>query len=191
MIKKTLTYKTPDGEDVTGDFYFSLSMADILEKAADDVAVADLLDLAKGTDKAKLIRTFTELIEQSVGRRGEMGLVKHPAFASEFMHSEAFSVLIWEILNDAKAAAEFVNGIMPADVMKKLQDSGALEQPEGQTHVSVIGGDPIVFKKPEEYTRKELLEMPQHVFDKIVGKNPLKMSQEHLAIAYMRRTAGE
>lgn len=187
MIKKSLTYKNLDGDAVTEDFYFSLSMGDILEKAADDAQVAELMALAKGTDKAKIMRTFTDLIAQSVGKRGGMGLIKSPEFSSEFMNSEAFSVLIWEILNDAKSAAEFVNGLFPADVVKKLAESGALEQSETPGRVPVIGGE----KKLEEYSRKELLEMSQAEFDRLVGKNPLKMSQDHLTIAYMRKAAGE
>lgn len=195
MIKKSLTYKNLDGDAVTEDFYFSLSMGDILEKAADDAQVAELMALAKGTDKAKIMRTFTDLIAQSVGKRGGMGLVKSPEFSSEFMNSDAFSVLIWEILNDAKSAAEFVNGLFPADVVKKLAESGALEQSETSGRVPVIGGEPIFMrggeKKLEEYSRKELLEMSQAEFDRLVGRNPLKMSQDHLTIAYMRKTAGE
>lgn len=180
MIKKTLKYKDLDGNEVTEDFYFALSMSDILEKAADDAMVAELMELAKGTDKAKIMKTFTGLIAQSVGKRGGMGLVKSQEFSSEFMNSDAFSVLIWEILDDAKIAAEFVNGLMPAEVMKKLAESGALES-----------SDTPKEKKPEEYTRKELLDMPMAEFHRIVGRDPLKMSQEHLTIAYMKRTAGE
>lgn len=180
MIKKTLKYKNFDGETVSEEFYFNLSMGDILEKAADDKAVADLMEIAKGTDQVKMIKTFTDLISQSVGRRGGMGLIKSPEFSSEFMQSDAFSVLMWEILTDAKAASEFVNGLFPADITKKLAESGALESFE------------LPKKKLEDYTRKELLAMSKEEFDSLTERvAPQNMSPEVLAVAFMRRQAGK
>lgn len=180
MIKKSLTYQDLEGKYATEDFYFALSMSDILETAVDDKAVAELLELAKGADKAKVMSTFTNLVGRSVGRRGAMGLVKSPEFSSEFMNSDAFNVLMWEILTDAKKAAEFLNGIMPADISKKLADSGMLELSE------------VTQEKPlEQYTRAELLGMDTAEFERLVGNNPTKMTHEHLTIAFMRKSAGK
>lgn len=180
MIKKSLKFKNLDGVEVTEDFYFALSMSDLLGKAVDDAAVAELLELAKGADKTKVMATFTGLVGQSVGRRGAMGLVKSPEFSSEFMNSDAFNVLMWEILTDAKKAAEFLNGIMPADVSKKLAESGMLELSEATTE-----------KPLEQYTRAELLNMDTAEFERLVGTNPTKMTHEHLTIAFMRKSAGK
>lgn len=181
MIKMSLKFKNLDGEEITEDFYFALSMDDLLETAVDDKAVAELLELAKGADKAKVMRTFTGLIGRSVGRRGGIGLVKSPEFSSEFMNSDAFNVLMFEILTNAKKAAEFLNGIMPADVAKKLGGvSDLLERSEGTQE-----------KPLEQYTRAELLAMDPTEFERLVGNNPTKMSHEHLTIAFMRKSAGK
>lgn len=47
--------------------------------------------------------------------------MKSPEISRSFAETEAYSVLFMELATDAKAAAEFVNGLLPADIREQAK----------------------------------------------------------------------
>lgn len=129
MLKKSITFYNFDGEEVTEEFYFNMTKAEIikLELSEDESFQARIERIQKpGTKGRDVLETFDMIIRQSYGVRTPEGkFVKRPDHFEEFLASEAYSNLLFEISTNAQKAAEFVNGIMPKDIegeMKKMQE---------------------------------------------------------------------
>lgn len=125
MIKKTITYENLDGEELTEDFYFSLSKAELaeMELRKDGGMEAYLTRIIAAQDGATIISTFKEILLASVGKRSEDGksFVKTPEYASWFLGTDAYSVLFVELVSDMEASAEFINGVVPKALSDKLK----------------------------------------------------------------------
>lgn len=129
MLKKTITFKDLDGNDVTEDFYFNLSKAELaeLELSRQGGLTAYLATLTKdSTNGPEIIETFKTLITMTVGRRSEDGrrFIKNQEITDEFLQSDAYSEFFMELITDPDASETFARGIMPKDLMDKV-DAGA------------------------------------------------------------------
>lgn len=132
MLKKTMTYVNYNGEEVTEDFYFNLSKAEIMEmELSTGGGYAEMIEkIVAAKDVPSIIKIFKDLILQSYGEKSADGkrFVKSEALSQAFSQTEAYSDLFMELATDAEAAAEFVNGIIPADAAKELAKSDAAKQ---------------------------------------------------------------
>src|SRR5512144_3379452 len=81
-----------------------------------------LSEIAESGDAKLIIETFKDLISKTYGKRSEDGkrFMKDAQFWREFTETDAYSQLFLSLVTDASAAAEFVNGIVPASVRSKL-----------------------------------------------------------------------
>lgn len=129
MLKKTITYEDFNGNQLTEDFYFNLTKAEITEMELEVPGglTATLEKITKAQDTPTLIKIFKDLILRSYGVKSDDGkrFIKGPKMREEFEQHAAYSVLFMELATNAEAASEFVNGIVPADVagkMKELED---------------------------------------------------------------------
>ena len=126
MLKKTITYTDYSGIERTEDFYFNLSKAEILEmQLSVNGGFAEMLQkIIKAKDFPTLVKTFKELILVSYGEKSEDGrrFVKSKEISDAFAQTEAYSILFMELSNDDKAASEFVNGILPADLVSQINN---------------------------------------------------------------------
>lgn len=119
MLKKTMTYKDFNGNDVTDDFYFNLTKAEILEIEMDtDKAIgleATILALQEEKDSRKIMELFKNIIRKSIGKKSADGkrFIKNDQIADEFMETEAYSDLLMEFITDSQKGAEFFNAIIP------------------------------------------------------------------------------
>lgn len=132
MLKKTITYTDFNGTERTEDFYFNLLKNEALDIAfdlPDDVTASIDGDLDDVTEKAasrlvdklgnKGIKGFIEnLIRKSYGVKSEDGrrFIKKDELTEEFMQTPAYDVFIMELMTDDVAAANFVTGVLPADL---------------------------------------------------------------------------
>lgn len=125
MLKKTITFKDLDGNDVTEDFYFNLSKAEIaeLELSVKDGLTDYLEKIVAAENGAEIIRLFKEVIMMSVGKRSEDGrrFIKNQEIQDEFSQSDAYSVLFMELLTDAAKGAQFFADIVPADLREMVE----------------------------------------------------------------------
>lgn len=117
MIKKTITFTDYKGLERTEDFYFNLSRAEVAEMEMSIVGgfSEKIQRIVQEQDPEKIIKLFKEIILTSYGEKSEDGrrFIKTDQIQLDFSHTEAFSQLFMEIAQDAKAAAEFINAIIP------------------------------------------------------------------------------
>ncbi|GHV49666.1 hypothetical protein FACS189499_10680 [Clostridia bacterium] len=72
-------------------------------------------------DSKRIIETFKEIILKAYGEKSPDGkrFIKNEEIANGFAQTEAYSDLFMELATDAKAAAAFINGITPQQVLKQ------------------------------------------------------------------------
>ena len=122
MLKKTVTYVDYNGVERTEDFYFNLSKAEVteMELSVEGGFSKMLEEIVKSNDNARIIELFKEMVLKAYGEKSADGrrFVKSKELSEAFSQTEAYSEIFMELAIDEKAAAAFVNGIMPANLGK-------------------------------------------------------------------------
>ena len=138
MLKKEITYTDYNGVERTETHYFNLSKAELLDmELFTEGGYVNMLErVVKENDQIAIIKIFKELVMKSYGKKSEDGrrFVKSQELLDEFMQSEAFSEFYMELATNSNAAAEFANGIMPAD----LRDQVEKVAPDGVTDLKTL-----------------------------------------------------
>lgn len=123
MIKKTVTFTDFDGNKRTEDFYFHLTEQELTEweLSVDGGLSGVLTRIVNSQDTKTLIGIFKDLLVKSYGVKTPdgRGFVKNEEVLNNFTCTQAFSDIYMELATDDKAAAEFVNGVMPASLAEK------------------------------------------------------------------------
>lgn len=127
MLKKNIAYVDLNGVERKEEFYFNLSKPEIIKmqgsvKGGYDVR---LKGIAADLNGNNIMEFFEDLIKRSYGEKSEDGrrFMKSDEISRAFMETPAYEVLFEELVTDDKAAAEFVNAIMPADVTQKVMEN--------------------------------------------------------------------
>lgn len=127
MLKKTITYTDYNGVERTEDFYFNLSKAEITEMELGTVGgFAEMIQkVINANDAPTIIKIFKDLVLKAYGEKSADGkrFVKSEEISTAFAQTEAYSNLFMELATDSKAAADFVNGIIPPDLAKEVAKS--------------------------------------------------------------------
>ena len=122
MLKKTVTYVDYNGLERTEDFYFNLSKAEVteMELSVEGGFSKMLEEIVKSNDNARILELFKEMVLKAYGEKSADGrrFVKSKELSEAFSQTEAYSEIFMELAMDEKAAAAFVNGIMPANLGK-------------------------------------------------------------------------
>jgi hypothetical protein len=129
MIKKTLEFKNFRGEKETGEFYFNMSEGELikLQLSAIDQKTESFQDklnkIANGLQGRELVNVIDDLVLNSYGVKSTDGknFRKNPQVLEDFTSSNAYSALIKELFTDAGKLAEFVNGVVPADLVESTK----------------------------------------------------------------------
>jgi hypothetical protein len=120
MLKKTITYVDYNDVEHTEDFYFNLSKAELVEMQWSVAGgLSRVLEkIVEETDMVQMSKLFKDIILKSYGEKSADGkrFVKSAEMSEAFEQSEAYSVLLMELLTDEQAAADFVNGLLPKDL---------------------------------------------------------------------------
>lgn len=130
MIKKTINYIDYEGNKRTEDCYFNLSMAEWTKMELGEVGGYRnrIRRIIAAENVPQLTEEFDALILAAYGEKSPDGrhFIKRASdghrLADDFVQSEAYSALFMELITDAEAAAAFVNGIAPADVVAKAAE---------------------------------------------------------------------
>lgn len=124
MLKKTITYTNYNDEEVTEDFYFNLSKAEIMEMTLNTVGGLEemIQSIINAKDIPSIVKIFKDLILRSYGEKSADGkhFMKSPEISKAFECTEAYSILFMELSTDADAGSEFINGIIPKDLQKEF-----------------------------------------------------------------------
>lgn len=131
MLKKTITYADCNGVERTEDFYFNLNKAELMKmEMSIKGGMTEMINrIVAAQDAPAIIEVFEDLIKRSYGVKTPdgRGFVKKAEDLEAFMATEAYSILFMELATDADKAAEFVNGIVPADAAAAAKDHPALK----------------------------------------------------------------
>lgn len=157
MLKKTITYKDLDDNDVTEDFYFNLNKAELAEMALAGTSKGGggfeeyLKKIIAANDGRQIMDMFKEIIAMSVGKRSATGksFVKNPEIRDEFMGSEAYSILFMELVTDTSKAIEFIRNLVPADIAAQADLTGTFELPNSGVIEGVAGDAAVQAEKPQ------------------------------------------
>lgn len=148
MLKKTITYTDFDGNVRNEIHHFNLTQTEAIEIALDlpddvtataqDVESMDLNEAGiKFVEKLGgkgVFEFIKQLILKSYGIKSADGrkMEKSAAIREDFAQSLAFDTLFMDLMRDDLAAAEFVNGVLPASLAEKvagMKTGGSLNTP--------------------------------------------------------------
>lgn len=117
MYKITESYVDYDGNERKEDFYFNFTEAELakMELSVTGGLTAIIQKAIDARDVPSLINIFEDLISKSYGQKSLDGrrFVKSPEILEEFKQTAAYSQIYMRLATDEKAAAEFVNNVMP------------------------------------------------------------------------------
>lgn len=192
MLKKTITYEDYDGNEVTEDFYFNLSKADLVKLELSETRFGGFSELLQrivdSEDGNEIVKHFQQIILLAYGKRdpdNPKRFIKSDALSEEFSQTEAFSELFVELSTDAEAGANFVNGIVPKGMVSNTAGEGKSETVELPTAPPVLEASkeetpvsseedsrPAWIREGREPTSKELTSMSrEELMDAMRRKN--------------------
>lgn len=120
MLKKTIKYTNYDGVEREKDFFFNLKKSELvdLQYKTSKGFIAYIEEITKAGDNPALWKAFRDIVVMAYGEKSDDGerFMKSPEISRAFEETEAFSVLIMELIEKDGAASDFINGIMPADL---------------------------------------------------------------------------
>jgi len=121
MLKKTVTYTDYNDVERTEDFYFNLTEAELMEMEITTTGgMAETIEkIVNAKDLPAIVTIFKDFVLKAYGVKSDDGkrFIKNDKVREEFSQSAAYSKIFMELATDSKAAAEFMNGIIP----KKLE----------------------------------------------------------------------
>lgn len=128
MYKITESYTDYDGNERKEDFYFNFTEAELakMELSVTGGLTTIIQKAIDARDVPSLIKIFEDLISKSYGQKSLDGrrFIKSPEILEEFKQTEAYSQIYMRMATDEKAAAEFVNNVMP----KKTLNASASQE---------------------------------------------------------------
>ena len=131
MYKKIITYTDYNGFERTEEFLFNLTEAEIaeMEMSKKGGLTNTLQRLIRTEDAPEIAKIFKDLILKSYGEKSDDGrrFIKTKEKAEEFSQTEAYSKLYMELAFDDKAAAEFINNIIPKSMAEQLKNKDMKE----------------------------------------------------------------
>lgn len=125
MIGKTVTFENFNGEKVTETFYFHLSKAELaeLETLDEGKSLSEMLEqMGENVDTSKVLSLLKKILSFAIGRKSEDGrrFVKNDEIRDDFFQSEAYSELLFSLLQNPDESLEFVRGMFPSDLRDNL-----------------------------------------------------------------------
>lgn len=125
MIKKTINYENFDGEEITEDAYFHLTKAELLDlEYKEETPFTEYLkQMQDSTTPKTVLHVLRELISASYGKKTDDGkrFVKNEELTNAFVSSDAYSELLFGLLNDPEEATKFFESIMPPKLLAQAK----------------------------------------------------------------------
>lgn len=122
MYTKKVTYKDWLGNERTEEFNFNLTKAALMEMQFEqEGGMREYLQrIIDAKDRKALMQMFKDLVLRAYGEISADGkyFIQNDETKARFASTPVYSLLFMELTDNADAAAEFVNGIMPPDLDK-------------------------------------------------------------------------
>lgn len=139
MLKKDITFTDPwTNEKTTRAFWFHMTEAELLRliNTHKGDLVVEMQRVSDGQAEPKeIIALFEEFISKSYGERTDDGrFLKNKDIVDSFLVSEPYSALIMSFFTEEGGAdaAAFLNGLMPADLVAKVNAQNEKTTPSDQ-----------------------------------------------------------
>ena len=126
MFTEKVTYTDYNGVERTEEYQFNLTQAEIakMEMSTAGGLAERIQRVVKADNQPEIIKIFEDFRIMSYGVKSPDGkrFEKNDKLREEFMQSPAYSEIFMKYATDAEAASKFINGIVPADMAKKMND---------------------------------------------------------------------
>ena len=153
MLKKSITYKNVFTEEsVTEDFYFHLSAADMVElEVSFKGGLAEwFMKAMREEDMEAVYAGFKKMVLKAYGHRGENNKwIQNQQIRDEFENSEAYSVLLMEMLTVEGAFDKFIQAVVPRE----------LREDTSQLKLAPVLEETPETSEPKKLTKEELAGM--------------------------------
>lgn len=131
MLKKTVSYKDYNGKERTDELYFNLDEGELMEmEMSVNGGYTTMIErVVKEEDNVKLFQIFKEFVVKSYGEKSADGkyFIKEDEngrpLVRKFLQSKAYSALMMEFMSKTESFTEFVNGIIPAEMVEKAKEA--------------------------------------------------------------------
>jgi len=116
MVKKTIEYDSFEGKKLVDTFYFNLTPVEVAELNEEIPGGIDHFKdvLNDNPELIVVMKLFKTLIGKAVARKQGDRIIKPSTLADEFVATEAYSNLFFELWSDANKMTDFLNGLVPA-----------------------------------------------------------------------------
>lgn len=139
MLQKSIKYVDYNGVERDETFLFNLTKAELMEMELGTAGgLTEMIQkIIQTKDQPSIIKIFKELILKAYGEKSADGkrFIKTDEHGNPlsraFSETEAYSNLFMELSTDDKAAAAFVNGIIPEGLSKELEGVDIQEAMKG------------------------------------------------------------
>lgn len=126
MLKKTIEFEDFNGNKRKEDHYFNLTKSEIMkmEMSTKGGLTEMINNVIAAQDTPAVLKIFEDLVAASYGRKDAdgRGFVKSQEIFESFKYTNAYDELFMELISDPKKAAEFFNGLIPADLAEKVKE---------------------------------------------------------------------
>lgn len=127
MLKKKIKYTDFNDVEREETFYFNLSKAELIELYAEENGGFDeyIKSIVESGNNKEILAAFKKIIRMAYGEKSLDGkyLKKSEELADNFCSTNAYSELVMELMSDEKAAANFINSVIPADVKNQIDSN--------------------------------------------------------------------
>lgn len=121
MLKRSVTYTDFNGDEVTEVLYFHLTKPELIEMEVESSGgLSTMLQrISENGDRKAIVAEFKKIVLTAYGEKSDDGKIfrKSDTIRENFSSSAAYSQLFMELATDETAAAEFINGVMPKDLL--------------------------------------------------------------------------
>lgn len=199
MLKRSISFHDLDGDLRTQDFYFNLSMPEVTELEVDMPGGMSnyWISMVERKDAKNMLKSFKDLISMAYGERADDGVtflkedpITGRPLGRKFLQTDAYTTLFLELLGPQASNMDFVNflkAILPQELVENMpEDMEDIKLPPAVSPVADNGERTI-----EQYSRQELLELPQEKFDELAGTDPQKWSREVMGVAFQRKSMAD
>lgn len=129
MLKREITYKTLDDEEVTDVFYFHIGKPELITLEAEFEGGLNgmIRHIIESNNNKEILAFFKRFILMSHGKRSEDSkrFIKSDELRTEFEQSMAYEKLFTEMFEDPGAFAVFLKGALPKDLADNVDKAVA------------------------------------------------------------------
>ena len=124
MYKIHEKYEDYNGVEREEDFYFNLTTTELMkmEYGTEGGLAEKIKKINAAKDTIQIMNTFEEFLKLSYGQKSDDGkrFIKSPELLKEFMETPAYSQIYMRLGSDEKAAVDFINHVVPANILAQM-----------------------------------------------------------------------